>query len=81
MDLHCIFKPLYYILSLFKLLKDMVVIVYRSCSSKVVDINFSMDLVFFNMNDFDMILRMDWLSINCAIIDYFHKTVEFYIPK
>ena len=33
------------------------------------------------MNDFDVILGMDWLSTHCASVDYFTKKVVFQKPR
>ena len=39
------------------------------------------DLVVMEMNDFDIILGMDWLSEHHAFIDYKEKKVIFEIPN
>ena len=38
------------------------------------------DLVLLNLQDFDVILRMDWLASYHASIDCFRKNVIFSIP-
>ena len=55
-----------------KILKDCCVMIgYR---------NMTVDLVLLDLQDFDVILGMDWLASYHASIEYFGKRVTFSIP-
>jgi hypothetical protein len=41
---------------------------------------FTANLIVFDMERFDIILEMDWLSNNHAIIDYHNKEIIFRLP-
>ena len=42
---------------------------YKKCSLKVHDRDFSVDLIALPFHEFDLILGMDWLSKHRAIVD------------
>ena len=50
-------------------------IVYKNCPIIIHDREFSTDLIALPFREFDLILGMDWLPKNRAIIDYDKKTV------
>ena len=49
--------------------------VYKKCPLKVHDREFSVDLIALPFNEFDLILRMDWLSKHRTIVKCDKKTV------
>ena len=49
--------------------------VYKNCPLLVHDKEFSIDLIAFPFNEFDLILGMDWLSKHRAIVDCDKKIV------
>ena len=53
---------------------------YRSCLVTFVGRNTHVDLVIFEMVNFNVILGMTWLSPNFAILDCNAKTVTFAKP-
>ncbi|XP_027157307.1 uncharacterized protein LOC113777222 [Coffea eugenioides] len=54
---------------------------YKGCQIDVGGKEFDADLVQIGMNDFDVILDMDWLAKNFAQVDCRHKRVKFAIPR
>ena len=54
--------------------------VCRDCPLTLEDRNFPKDLVVLSMFEFDVILRMDWLSKHGATLDYVSRTIIFSIP-
>ncbi|KZV27777.1 hypothetical protein F511_40230 [Dorcoceras hygrometricum] len=54
--------------------------IYRNCKISVNDQSFSANLVQFNMVEFDVILGMDWLSKNHALVDCRVKSVKLQAP-
>ncbi|XP_070047350.1 uncharacterized protein [Nicotiana tomentosiformis] len=54
--------------------------VYRSCLVVIGGFETRVDLLLYNMVDFDVILGMDWLSPYHAILDYHGKTVTLALP-
>ncbi|XP_073067224.1 uncharacterized protein [Primulina eburnea] len=50
--------------------------IYRECEISINNQNFSADLIQLIMVDFDLILGMDWLARNNAVVDYKGKDVE-----
>ncbi|XP_077221967.1 uncharacterized protein LOC143855786 [Tasmannia lanceolata] len=50
--------------------------VYRACSVDICGRNLSVDLISLPILDFDVILGMDWLTLNHANIDYYKKEVR-----
>ncbi|WRX15370.1 zinc finger protein [Theobroma cacao] len=53
---------------------------YKSCVVRVKDKDTLMNLVVLDTLDFDVILRMDWLSPCHASVDCYHKLVRFDFP-
>ncbi|XP_077223357.1 uncharacterized protein LOC143856961 [Tasmannia lanceolata] len=54
--------------------------VYRACSVDICGRNLSVDLISLPILEFDVILGMDWLTLNHANIDCYRKEVRFTIP-
>ena len=54
--------------------------ILRDCSVMIGYREITFDLVFFDLEDFDVILGMDWLASYHASIDCFRKRVTFSIP-
>ena len=54
--------------------------ILRDCSVMIGYREITFDLVFFDLEDFDVILGMDWLASYHASIDCFRKRVTFNIP-
>ena len=52
--------------------------VYNSCEIHVNDVPKFINLVPLEMHGFDVIIRMDWLSFYCALIDCELKRVVFH---
>ena len=50
---------------------------YPSCTVKIGDVTFPVDLILLDMHDFDVIIGMDWLSGHYATMDCFNKTISF----
>ena len=50
----------------------------ENCEVKIGDVITKVDLVVLNLDEFDCILGMDWLSKYHACVDCFHKTVTFW---
>ncbi|XP_077210320.1 uncharacterized protein LOC143845794 [Tasmannia lanceolata] len=55
-------------------------LVCKGCVIKIRDRELLGDLVLLDMNDFKVILGMDWLASYHASVDCFHKLVKFSIP-
>ncbi|XP_077223035.1 uncharacterized protein LOC143856655 [Tasmannia lanceolata] len=55
-------------------------LVCKGCKIKIGDRELLGDLVLLKMNDFKVILGMDWLASYHASVDFFHKVVVFRIP-
>jgi hypothetical protein len=56
-------------------------LVYRSCVVQVADRELLIDLILLDIQDFDVILGMDWLSPYHASVDCYSKRVTFHIPN
>ena len=54
--------------------------VYMGCRVIIEGHEFRANLVLLDIQDFDVILRMDWLSRHHATMDCFRKEVKFYKP-
>ena len=54
--------------------------ILRDCSVMIGYREITFDLVFFDLEDFDVILGMDWLASYHASVDCFRKRVTFSIP-
>ena len=52
----------------------------RDCELEISGILLIVDLTVMDMSDFDVILRMDWLTTHRVVIDYDRKRVIAYIP-
>ncbi|XP_057510780.1 uncharacterized protein LOC130793157 [Actinidia eriantha] len=55
--------------------------VCRGCVLVIADRRIEVDLVVMDMSGFDIILGMDWLSSNRAIVDYFRRRVTITISS
>ncbi|GAV68839.1 RVP_2 domain-containing protein [Cephalotus follicularis] len=55
--------------------------IYRSCELEVCDRKLPVNLIPLAILNFDIILGMDWLSVNHASVDCFKKDVRFAIPN
>ena len=55
--------------------------VYMGCRVIIEGHEFMAKLVFFDIQDFDVILGMDWLSRHHATMDCFKKEVKFCTPR
>ena len=55
--------------------------VYKACDILVGNAILSIDLIPLGLSHFDAILGMDWLTSNCATIDFMFKTILFHIPN
>ncbi|TYJ96201.1 ty3-gypsy retrotransposon protein [Cucumis melo var. makuwa] len=53
----------------------------KACQIEIANQMLDVTLLVLDMQDFDVILGMDWLSVNHASIDYFHKEVVFNPPS
>lgn len=58
----------------------LVELVCRSCVFRIRDRELSADLILLNMEDFDVILGMDWLVAHHATIHCYSKEVVFHQP-
>jgi hypothetical protein len=56
-------------------------LVYRSCDVQVADRELLVYLILLDIQDFDVILGMDWLSTYHASVDCYSKHVTFHIPN
>ena len=54
--------------------------VYKNCEVKINDQLLIVNLVPLGIHHFDVILGMDWLSVNHDVIDCEHKRVIFHSP-
>ena len=54
--------------------------VFNDCKLRVEDKEMTANLILLSMSDFDIILGMDWLSANHAVLDCYAKTVMFPNP-
>ena len=54
--------------------------VYMGCRVIIEDHEFMANLVLLDIQDFDVILGMDWLSRHLATVDCFRKEVKFCRP-
>jgi len=55
--------------------------IVRKCPIHIDGRTLLADLIIFDLHGFDIILGMDWLSSNHAIIDYHHKEIFFRLPS
>ena len=55
--------------------------VYRDCPIKIQEYEFLGDLIELSFKEFDLILRMDWLSRHQAIVDCIMKRVTLRTPN
>ncbi|XP_048140752.1 uncharacterized protein LOC125316459 [Rhodamnia argentea] len=55
--------------------------VYKRCMLRIDDVEMPVDLVESNIQDFDVILGMDWLSTYHATIDCYAKKIIFRPPN
>ncbi|XP_028059890.1 uncharacterized protein LOC114263524 [Camellia sinensis] len=55
--------------------------VYSACDVVISDVTLYVDLLPLNIDHFDCILGMDWLTKYCATIDYVNKTIMFKPPS
>ena len=55
--------------------------VYKDCVLKIEDKELIVDLISLTIHDFDLILRIGWLSSYHASIDCFKKEVIFRMPN
>ena len=53
-------------------------LICRSCKLKISGILLTVDLRFMDMSEFDVILRMDWLSTHRVVIDCERRRVTTY---
>jgi hypothetical protein len=56
-------------------------LVYRSCVVQIADRDLLVDLILLDIQDFDVILGMDWLSTYHDSVDCYSKCVTFHIPN
>ena len=56
-------------------------LVYRSCDVQVADRELLVYLILLDIQDFDVILGMDWLSTYHSSVDCYSKRVTFHIPN
>ena len=54
--------------------------VYMGCRAIIEGHEFRANLVLLDIQDFNVILGMDWLSRHHATMDFFRKEVKFYRP-
>ena len=52
--------------------------IWRDCELEISGILLIVDLRVMGMSEFDVILRMDWMTAYRVIIDYEHKSVTAY---
>lgn len=50
-------------------------IVYKLCIIEVADKEFDVDLLLLDIRDFNVILRMDWLTVYHVTVDCYHKSL------
>ena len=55
--------------------------VYRDCPIKIREYEFPRDLIELSFREFDVILRMDWLSRNQVVVDCIMKRVTLRTPS
>ncbi|MGS7457219.1 hypothetical protein, partial [Mycobacterium tuberculosis] len=55
--------------------------VYRDCPLRVGEHGLGVDLLPFDLGDFDLILGMDWLGRHRAVIDCHRKEIVFTSPE
>ena len=55
--------------------------VYKSCLVQIGNLTLPFDLNSLEMNEFDVILGIDWLTTHHAKIDCFQRTISFHIPN
>ena len=51
--------------------------VARRCKVEIAGVRFDFDIILFDMDEFDAILGVDWLSTFRATIDVYRRRVEF----
>ena len=56
-------------------------VVYRRCEVRIGDHELPADLILLQMEDFDSILGMDWLSTHHATLDCRRKRIVFNLPE
>lgn len=71
-------KPLHVTTSLKKIV--VVDTAFKNCIIRIEEKELVADLVYLDMDDFDTILGMNWLSKYHAYIEYFGKRIVFQIP-
>jgi hypothetical protein len=55
--------------------------IYKGCNVQIKGQNLQVDLVPFTIQDFDIILRMDWLDKHHANMDCYNKIVTFNVVE
>lgn len=64
------------------LVKTMVAeLVYKSCVIRIGEVKLLVDLILLDIQDFNVILGMDWLAIHHAKVDCYSKEVTINIPN
>lgn len=53
---------------------------YNDCSIEIEGCIVSLKLLPIALSDFDVVIEMDWLSVNQAIIDYEKRVVRVWVP-
>ena len=51
-------------------------VIYPRCSIQIGEVELTVSLIILPMLEFDVILGMEWLAANRAVLDYFNKTVK-----
>ena len=52
--------------------------VYRNCPLRVENVWLGIDLFPFDMNDFDLIVGMEWLGKRCVVMDCRYKAIKLF---
>ena len=55
--------------------------IFRNCELEILGILLTMDLRVMGMSEFNVILRMDWLTTHRVVIDCDRKRVTAYTPN
>ena len=55
--------------------------IYKSCPVQINNLTLPIDLNSLEINEFDVILGIDWLTNHYAKIDCFQKVISFHIPN
>ncbi|XP_077219749.1 uncharacterized protein LOC143853939 [Tasmannia lanceolata] len=53
----------------------------KTCPIRICDRELVADLILLDLDDFDVILGMDWLSVHHALVNYNKKIANFEIPR